>query len=143
MKTIKLDKRYMSMSPLDRFLERVYAIGQWGKLVLVLGACGGFLWFLFFGGGGPFIDRTITRYRLSGTWDVKGTLVDWRFGSDGTFMEEGLISTQGSYRLLEGDRICITGALGLPTTFRYTFDGQGVLLTGESARVSYRLTPKD
>lgn len=141
MKAIKLDKQFES--PLDRFLERACAVVQWSKLVVVLGACGAFLWFLFFGGGGPFIDRTITRYRLAGVWDVRGTLVDWRFGSDGTFREEGIISTEGSYQLLDGDRIRIVGALGLPTVYRYRFDGQGLLLTGESAPFEFRLTAKD
>ncbi|QOJ14007.1 MAG: hypothetical protein HRU75_04860 [Planctomycetia bacterium] len=143
MKAIKLDKRFMSMSPLDRFLERVYTVGLWGKLVLVLGVCGAFLWFLYFGDGGPFIDRTITRYRLAGTWDVRGALVDWRFGSDGTFREEGLLSTEGSYRLLEGDRIRITGALGLSADYTYEFDDLGLLLTGENTPRSFRLTRKD
>lgn len=119
MKTPDTSRRYESA--FDRFLERVETIRQWGKLVVVLGVCGAVLWFLFFGGGLPFIDRTITRYRLAGVWDVKGTLVDWRFGSDGTFREEGIISTEGSDQLLDGDRIRIVGARsadGLPVQVR-------------------------
>lgn len=130
-------------SPLDRWFDRLHRVGLGIKLVLVFGVCGAVLWFLYFGDGGPLIDRTITRYRLAGTWDVKGALVDWRFGSDGSFREEGLLATEGSYRLLEGDRIRITGALGLSADYRYEFDDLGLLLTGENSPRSFRLTRKD
>ncbi|MCC6908133.1 MAG: hypothetical protein IT430_09350 [Phycisphaerales bacterium] len=94
--------------------------------------------------GIPWASDASTRYRLSGTWHVAGSFADWRFGRDGTWTEDALIDTQGSYTLLDDDRIRIKGLLGATMDFEYTFDDEGLLLKGDSGTpFSFRLRRKD
>ncbi len=115
----------------------------WYKVIVPLVGVLVALWFIQDGGGLPAISRTITRYRLAGEWSVKGTpAADWRFGSDGAFRAEGLLSVEGKYQVLEGDRLRIV-ALGVTTDYTVEFDRLGLLLKRETDSGSVRLTRKE
>lgn len=90
----------------------------------------------------PVADEMIDRHRITGLWHVDGSFADWRFGRDGTFKEEALISSEGRYQLLSGDRIRITNALG-SMQYKYRFDDLGLLLVGDGQPLSFRLTRKN
>jgi len=90
----------------------------------------------------PVAAQKIDQHRLSGLWHVEGTFTDWRFGSDGTFREEALISTEGRYQLRSGDRIQMAWP-GFTVTYRYRFDGVGLLLTMDGESSGKRLTRKN
>lgn len=101
-------------------------------------------WLISDAGGLPAVSKAITRHRLAGTWHVKGSFADWKFGRDGTWTEDALIDTHGSYTLLDDDRIHIKGLLGATMEFKYTFDDEGLLLKGNNGTpFSFRLTRKD
>ncbi len=85
----------------------------------------------------------IDTYRFAGLWHVDGTMENWRFGSDGTFRNESLVSIEGSYSLSPGRRIDITTGLNGTTRYVYSFDGVGLILTREGERSGYRLVRKD
>lgn len=90
------------------------------------------------------VQDAITRYRLSGTWHVEGSFADWKFGSDGTWMEDALIDTLGSYSLLEDNRIRIKGLFGATMEFQHSFvDGDLVLKGTDGTPVGFRLTRRD
>jgi len=90
----------------------------------------------------PMANSVITRGRLAGLWHVDGTFADWRFGMDGSYREEALISTGGKYELLSGGRIRITNATSA-LVYKYRFDNRGLLLEGDGHPMTWRLTPKD
>lgn len=94
--------------------------------------------------GIPMASDAATRYRLSGIWHVAGSFADWKFGRDGTWTEDAIIDTHGSYTLLDGDRIRIKGLLGATMEFQYSFDDDGLLLKGDNGTpFSFRLMRKD
>lgn len=91
----------------------------------------------------PGALRAIDRHRFAGLWHVDGTMENWRFGSDGTFLNESLMSIEGTYSLLPGGRIDIsTSGLG-SIRYVYSFDGVGLILTREGEQSGYRLVRKD
>lgn len=101
-------------------------------------------WMAYKGGVWTDVQDAVTRYRLSGTWHVDGSFADWKFGSDGTWMEDALIDTLGSYTLLEDNRIRIKGLLGATMEFKHSFvDGDLVLKGTNGTPASFRLTRKD
>lgn len=91
----------------------------------------------------PAVLRTITRHRLIGTWHIEGSIADWRFNSDGSWMEDGLVDTYGSFQMLAEDRIRIKGDLGTTLDFHCTFDEDGLLLEGENTLYKLRLKRKE
>jgi hypothetical protein len=91
----------------------------------------------------PHLVDTVDRHRFAGLWHVDGTMENWRFGSDGTFRNESLVSLEGSYSLLPHSRIDITTGWNGTTRYIYQFDGVGLSLTVEGQRSGYRLVRKD
>lgn len=90
------------------------------------------------------VQDAVTRYRLSGTWHVEGSFADWKFGSDGTWIEDALIDTLGSYTLPEDNRIHIKGPFGATMEFQHSFvDGDLVLKGTDGTPVCFRLTRRD
>jgi hypothetical protein len=115
-----------------------------GPVLLPVVGIGIAVWLISDAGGLPAVSKAITRHRLSGTWHVERSFADWKFGRDGTWTEDALIDTHGSYTLLDDDRIHIKGLLGATMEFKYTFDDEGLLLKGNSGTpFSFRLTRKD
>lgn len=113
--------------------------GAWSVIVTVsLLLLGAFLVSVLW----PVADEMIDRHKLAGLWHVDGTLEDWRFGSDGTLRLESLISTEGRYELLSGDRIRLKWPYNT-ATYRYRFDGLGLTLTTEGQSSGWRLTRKN
>lgn len=103
-------------------------------------------WLISEAGGLPAVSKAITRHRLAGTWHVNGSFADWRFGSDGSFLEDAVLDTRGQYTLLDGGRIRIRteGVLGSTMEFKYTFDDEGLLLKGHNGTpFSFRLRRKN
>lgn len=89
----------------------------------------------------PALQAAYVRARLSGLWHVSGSAAQWRFGLDGTFVAEALLSNSGTFEVLSLDRIRIRNALGPDFICRWDIDGGKLLLTGESSSVNYRLEP--
>lgn len=115
-----------------------------GPVLLPVVGIGIAVWLISDAGGLSAMSKAITRHRLTGTWHVEGSFSDWKFGRDGTWTEDALIDTHGSYTLLDGDRIHIKGLLGATMEFKYTFDDEGLLLKGTNGTpVSFRLTRKE
>lgn len=86
------------------------------------------------------------RHRFAGTWQVSGRSVEWTFGKDGSWLEDAMIDTRGTYTLLDGNRVRIDtkGMLGSSMIFKYRFDGNSLLLDGESGTTfGYHLTKAD
>ncbi|MCC7290432.1 MAG: hypothetical protein IT449_00050 [Phycisphaerales bacterium] len=138
----KVYKPYVSR--LDRWLERLDHVNMGVRLVVLVGGIIAVVWFMIFGGGGLLLDQTITRHRLAGTWHVDGSFADWTFGRDGTWTEDAVIDTHGSYTLEDGDRILIKGMLGATMEFQYSFDDGELVLRGTNGTpFGFRLTPKD
>jgi len=138
----KFNKPYVSL--LDRWLERLDQVSMGVRLVVLVGGIIAVVGFMIFGGGGLLLDQTITRHRLAGVWHVDGSFADWKFGRDGTWTEDAVIDTQGSYTLADGGRIRIKGMLGATMEFRYSFDDGKLLLKGiNGTPFGFRLTPKD
>lgn len=128
--------------------SRLACAFEWFLIIMNKGviplALGGVVIYFLVNLGIPMASDAATRYRLSGTWHVNGSFVDWKFGRDGTWMEDALIDTRGSYTLLEGDRIRIKGLFGATMEFKYSFVDGELLLTGTNKTpVSFRLTRKD
>jgi hypothetical protein len=80
------------------------------------------------------------RSRVVGLWHVDGAFADWRFAEDGTFIEEGIWTTKGSYELLDENRIRISPGIGLSCIYTLKVDKPDLLLIGPA--ISFRLTPK-
>ena len=128
-------KDALGRSASERWIDRGLA---WFKVVVpLIGLLVG-LWFIYDAGGLPAISRTITRHRLAGVWDVEGK-PDWRFGSDGAFRQEGLSPKEGTYQVLEGNRIRITGVAGADAVYTYEFDSFGLWLSEENGSRKLRL----
>lgn len=101
-------------------------------------------WLISDAGGLPAVSKAITRHRLSGTWHVNGSFSDWKFSRDGTWMEDALIDTHGSYTLLDDDRIHIKGMFGATMEFQHSFVDGDLLLKGTNGTpFSFRLTRKE
>lgn len=91
----------------------------------------------------PGASRWIDRQRLAGTWHVDGTMENWRFGSDGTFLNQSLFAIEGTYSLRPGSRMDISTPGRGVTRYLYSFDGVGVTLTREGDSSGIRLVRKD
>ncbi len=100
---------------------------------------------LFLGGvvllGAVFGPKLFQTQRIAGLYHVDGGFTDWRFGSDGSLKEEGLIPTSGHWKLGSGDRIDIDHGFGPWVTYRYHFEGKRLVLVGNG--ITWGLTPKD
>lgn len=101
-------------------------------------------WLISDAGGLPAVSNAITRHRLTGTWHVDGSFSDWKFGRDGSWVEDALIDTHGSYSLLDDDRIRIKGLFGATMEFEHSFVDGDLLMKGTNGTpFSFRLTRKD
>lgn len=84
-----------------------------------------------------------TRENLLGLWHLEGSSMDWRFAKDGSFVEDGLFDTTGTFLVLDDGRVRITAWAG-SATFEPVFSDGEVLLRGiDGTMRNARLTRKD
>lgn len=74
-----------------------------------------------------FAKTPYLRYRVSGLWDLEWSVAEWRFDWDGTFVEESIINTKGTYEFPDWDTVRINMPLG-SQTYKITFENNQLIL---------------